>query len=89
MVYAAERHAREHEWAAANPELAKRLNDYIQKKLPDLDWNSIAYKANCATRATSASVLSYLAEHVGNMIVSSADLANSDKTDGFLKKTRP
>lgn len=88
MAYAAERHAREHEWAAANPELAKRLNDYIQNKLPEMDWNGIAYKANCATRATSASVLSYLAEHVGNMIVSSADLANSDKTDGFLKKTR-
>lgn len=88
MAYAAERHVREHEWAAANPGLAKRLNDYIHNKLPDLDWSSIAYKANCATRATSASVLSYLAEHVGNMIVSSADLANSDKTDGFLKKTR-
>lgn len=41
-----------------------------------------------ASRAASASVLGFLAEHVDNMIVSSADLANSDKTDGFLKKTR-
>ena len=32
-------------------------------------------------------MLGVLAEKVGNMIVSSADLANSDKTDGFLKKT--
>ena len=41
-----------------------------------------------ASRAASASVLGFLAEHIDNMIVSSADLANSDKTDGFLKKTR-
>lgn len=87
-AYAAERHAQEHEWAAANPELAQRLNDYINHKLPPLNWDEISYKANSATRGASAAVLSYLGEHIGNMIVSSADLANSDKTDGFLKKTR-
>lgn len=75
------------EWAKANPELAKTLEDYKALELPALDWDSIEFKPNMASRAASATVLSFLAEHVGNMIVSSADLANSDKTDGFLKKT--
>lgn len=88
LKYAAERREQEEVWAKANPELARRLNDYINGKLPEIDWNSIAYKPNSATRSTSAAVLSALAENVSNMIVSSADLANSDKTDGFLKKTR-
>jgi len=33
-------------------------------------------------------VLGVFAEKIGNMIVASADLSNSDKTDGFLKKTK-
>src|SRR5262249_53069857 len=41
-----------------------------------------------ATRASSAVVLGNFAEQVGNMIVMSADLANSDKTDAFLKKSK-
>lgn len=75
------------EWAKANPEEAKTLQDWLDGKLPDLDWSKVALKPNMASRASSAAVLSFLAEHVHNMIVSSADLANSDKTDGFLKKT--
>ena len=75
------------EWAAANPDKARQLQDYIDLKLPALPWDSVEFKANMASRAASATVLGFLAEHVGNMIVSSADLANSDKTDGFLKKT--
>ena len=55
---------------------------------PAVDWKSIEQKPNQATRAASATVLSALAEQVENMIVASADLSNSDKTDGFLKKTR-
>lgn len=82
------RHAAEKAWAEANPELAERLQNYIDGKLPDIDWDSIAFKPNAASRNASAAVLSELAEKVGNMVVSSADLANSDKTDGFLKKTR-
>mgnify|MGYP000762724717 CR=1 FL=1 len=74
-------------WAEANPEEAKTLNDWIEGKLPELDWSKVALKPNMASRASSAAVLSFLADHVHNMIVSSADLANSDKTDGFLKKT--
>ncbi|MDE6396911.1 MAG: transketolase, partial [Muribaculaceae bacterium] len=57
-------------------------------KLPELDWNAIPFGENLASRNASANILGYLAQHIGNMIVSSADLANSDKTDGFLKKTR-
>ncbi|MCM1452787.1 MAG: transketolase, partial [Clostridium sp.] len=74
-------------WAKANPEQVALLNDYLAGKLPDIDWKGITQKPNSATRAASAAVLSVLAEKVGNMICSSADLANSDKTDGFLKKT--
>ncbi len=84
---AADRRAKFNEWAKANPEQAQLLQDYIDLKLPALNWDEIQLKANMASRAASASVLGFLAEHVGNMIVSSADLANSDKTDGFLKKT--
>ncbi|MDE6085307.1 MAG: transketolase, partial [Muribaculaceae bacterium] len=83
----AKRHAAEREWAAANPEKAQTLQNYIEGKLPDIDYSAIVQKANEPTRNASATVLGVLAEKVGNMIVSSADLANSDKTDGFLKKT--
>lgn len=84
---AAERHVAEEKWAAENPELAKQLKDYIDGNLPAIDYSAIVQKANAATRNASATVLSVLAEKVPNMLVSSADLSNSDKTDGFLKKT--
>lgn len=74
-------------WVKANPELAAKLESYIEGRLPEIDYTKTALKPNMATRSASAAVLSLLAEHVDNMIVSSADLANSDKTDGFLKKT--
>lgn len=75
-------------WANENPEMAARLDQFFSGKLPELDWKSIEQKPNQATRAASATVLTFLAENVENMIVSSADLSNSDKTDGFLKKTK-
>ena len=83
----AKRHEAEKAWAAANTELAKKLQDYIDGILPAIDWESIVIKPNQASRNASAAVLGVLAEKLGNMMVSSADLANSDKTDGFLKKT--
>lgn len=83
----AQRKAEYKAWAEANPEKAQQLQDYIDLKVPALPWDEVEFKANMASRAASATVLGFLAEHVGNMIVSSADLANSDKTDGFLKKT--
>ncbi len=74
-------------WKEANPEKAKKLDFFLSGNLPNLDFSTIEHKAGLATRAASSGVLGYLAEHVENMIVSSADLSNSDKTDGFLKKT--
>ena len=75
------------EWTKANPELAAKMDFWFSGKIPQIDWNAIEQKANAATRAASATVLGVLATEVENMIVSSADLSNSDKTDGFLKKT--
>lgn len=83
---AAERKAAQEAWKQANPEAAQKLQTYIDGKLPEIDYAAIAHKPNIATRAASADVLAVLGEKVGNMIVSSADLANSDKTDAFLKK---
>lgn len=83
----AQRKAEEKAWAEANPELAQQLADFIAGKLPEIDYSAIAHKPNIATRTASADVLSVLGEKVKNMIVSSADLANSDKTEAFLKKT--
>lgn len=84
----AERKAKEKAWRDANPELAEQLENYIKGVVAKVDYAAIEHKPNLATRASSANVLGTLAQSVGNMIVSSADLANSDKTDGFLKKTK-
>ncbi len=73
------------EWAKQEPEAMKRLQDFIDGKVPEVDYSAITHKPNIATRAASANVLATLAEKVENMIVSSADLANSDKTDAYLK----
>ena len=84
----AERKAAEAAWREANPEKAKELYDCIAGKVAEVDYAQIVHKPNIATRAASANVLGALAEQVPNRIVSSADLANSNKTDGFLKKTK-
>ncbi len=81
-----QRHA---EWAAQNPDLAAKMADFFAGKMPEIDWHSIQQKPNQPTRAASAAVLSVLGQQVENMIVMSADLSNSDKTDGFLKTTHP
>lgn len=83
----AEKHAIKDEWAKANPELAAKMAEFFSGKAPKVNWNAIEQKAGIATRAASATVLGALATQVENMIVASADLSNSDKTDGFLKKT--
>jgi len=75
-------------WATANPELAAKKNRWFARELPQIDWSAIKQKPGVATRAASATVLGVLAQQVDNMIVASADLSNSDKTDGFLKYTR-
>ena len=82
-----ERKKIEAEWRQANPALAIKLDGFLSGKLPDIDYRSIAIKSGSATRAASSAVLGVYAEQVENMVVASADLSNSDKTDGYLKKT--
>ena len=89
IAEAGKRKAEQAEWTKKNPELAAKLELFFSGKLPNLDFSKIEQKPNQPTRAASAAVLGYLADNVENMIVSSADLSNSDKTDGFLKKTHP
>lgn len=81
------RRAEEKAWAEANPEKAAQLKDWFNNVAPNVDWSNVQVKDNDATRNASASILGVLAEQVPNMICASADLSNSDKTDGFLKKT--
>ena len=83
----AERRAEEKAWAEANPEKAVELADWFAGRLPELPWNEIQQKAGAPTRNASSECLGMLSANVKNMIVSSADLCNSDKTDGFLKHT--
>jgi transketolase len=75
-------------WAKANPELAAKLETFFSGKAPQVNWDAVVQKPGQATRAASATVLAELAKQVENMVVSSADLSNSDKTDGFLKNTK-
>ena len=84
----AERHAEEAAWAAVNPEMAAKQDEWFSGAAPKVDWASIEQKAGDPTRNGSAKVLGLLAEQVPNMICASADLSNSDKTDGFLNKTQ-
>ena len=83
----AERKAEEKAWADANPDKAAQCADWFSGKAPKIDWSKVVQKDNDSTRSASAACLSALAEQVPNMICASADLSNSDKTDGFLKKT--
>ncbi len=85
---AAESKKEEAKWAAINPDSAKKLQSWFKGELPKLDWSSIEQKPNEATRAASKNVLHYLAGKVENLIVMSADLADSDYTEGFLKQTK-
>lgn len=86
--YAADKKAEQAKWEKANPELAAKFAKFFSGKAPEIDFSAIEQKGGAATRAASATVLGVFADQVENMIVSSADLANSDKTDGFLKKTK-
>ena len=83
----AERYAIEAQWAEKNPEKALKMKEWFSGNAPKVDWSGLVQKPNGPTRAASAACLGVLSEQVKNMIVSSADLCNSDKTDGFLKDT--
>jgi len=78
----------QNQWESENPELADKLKSFFEDKVPSIDFKSIEQKQNIATRGASGIVLSFFAKHLENMIVASADLSNSDKTDGFLKNTK-
>ena len=81
------RHTEEAEWRKQNPELAAKMDDWFSGNAPKVDWSQLVQKRDAATRAASAACLGVLSQQVENMVVSSADLCNSDKTDGFLKYT--
>ena len=83
----AEKKAAQAAWEKANPALAKKYRAFLSGELPDIDFSAIEQKANAPTRGASGAVLAHLAGLVDNLIVSSADLSNSDKTDAYLKKT--
>ncbi|MBR6656377.1 MAG: transketolase [Alistipes sp.] len=83
-----ERKAVEAKWRHSNQALSLKLDSFLSGKLPKIDYRRIAIKSGSATRAASSAVLGVYAEQVENMVVASADLSNSDKTDGFLKKTK-
>ena len=87
-AFAAKKRDSKAAWASNNPELAVKYNRFMSGKLPELDYSKIVQKENSATRAASSAVLGYFADHLKNMVVASADLSNSDKTDGFLKKSK-
>lgn len=84
----AQRHAAEDQWKAQHPEKATQMKEWFSGNAPKVDWSNLTQKAGAATRNASSACLSLLAEQVPNMVCSSADLSNSDKTDGFLKKTQ-
>ncbi len=85
---ARERGEEEAKWRKENPDLAKKLDTWFSNESAQVKWDKIEQKPNQATRGGSSIVLGHLADQVENMIVASADLSNSDKTDGFLKKTK-
>lgn len=86
---AAVRKQKQKEWEKVNPELAAKLYRFLSGEIPMVNFKEIIQKENISTRAASGAVLSYFAQHIENIIVASADLSNSDKTDGFLKNTKP
>ena len=86
---AKEKKSEEKKWRSKNPELAKKFDSFFTLQVPEIDYDGIEMGEGIATRAASKAVLATYADQVENMIVASADLSNSDNTDGFLKKTKP
>lgn len=74
-------------WGENHPELKTKLEKFMTGTYPEIDFSAIEQKEGIATRAASKAVLAELAEKTENLIVASADLSNSDNTDGFLKKS--
>ncbi len=89
IEYAREKKKEQEKWEKENPELAAKLKKFFDLEVPDIDFEAIEQKTGAATRAGSKAVLAHFADVFENMVVASADLSNSDNTDGFLKKSRP
>ena len=87
-MWAVQRRQAEAAWRAENRDLSRKLTRFLSNEVPEIDCNKIELKPDTATRAASATMLGVYAGKIENMIVASADLSNSDKTDGFLKKTK-
>ena len=81
------RQKKEEKFRKGHPELSAKLDLFLSGKLPKINYSSIKMKEHIATRAASSTMLGLYAQQIGNMVVASADLSNSDKTDGFLKHT--
>lgn len=87
VTIVAKRRAEEKQWAESNPDKKLLMDTWFAGQAPEIDWTKVEQKKNDATRSASAACLAELAKQVPNMICASADLCNSDKTDGFLKQT--
>ena len=87
VTIVAKRRAEEKQWAESNPDKKLLMDTWFAGQAPKIDWTKVEQKKNDATRSASAACLAELAKQVPNMICASADLCNSDKTDGFLKQT--
>ncbi|MBQ1752076.1 MAG: transketolase, partial [Paludibacteraceae bacterium] len=83
------RKAEEAEFAAGHPEHYKKFKSFYNKELPEIDFSAIQQKQDQPTRSASGAMLALFSGKIENMIVSSADLSNSDKTEGFLKNSKP
>ena len=80
--------AEEAKWAAANPELAKKYQQYLNNDFEIPALNDLTFDKATATRGSLGKTLAAMYGKVENLVVASADLSNSDKTDEFLKKTK-
>ena len=80
-----ERKLAQQQWEKNEPDLARTYRRFMSGDVPAFDYGAVEQKSGIATRVASGKILSAFSEKIGNMIVSSADLCNSDNTEGFLK----
>ncbi|MFH0755988.1 MAG: transketolase [Bacteroidota bacterium] len=85
---AVEKRKQQADWEKANPELAEKYRSFLEGDLPEINFAAILQKPGAPTRGASGAVLASMAGRVENLIVASADLSNSDKTDAYLSKTK-
>jgi len=85
---AAARREVEQAWRVAHPEDAARLDTFFSQEKAPIAWEAIVQKPGEATRAASGKVMEALSGQLGNLIVASADLSNSDNTQAFLNRTQ-